>query len=135
MARRDELARDLLVEGERMAWVLWMKVIVFAMLELSGEKLERFRSGVGGILLGELAEETKSRHGFRHLWELSVYFCVRERANVLREIAAPPLLSPHRCSPWNLALEREVADLEPVIAFVAVEPLFCLRFYLRLANS
>ena len=135
MAWRDELARYLLTEGERVAWMLWMEVIVFAMLELGGEILERFGSGVGGILLGELAEETKGRHGFCHLLELSVSFREREWTNALQGIAAPPLLSPHPCSPSNPALEREEADLEPVTAFGAVELLSYLRFYSHLASS
>ena len=62
-------------------------------------------------------------------------FGEREWTNALQEIAAPPWLSRHRCSPSNPALEREVADLEPVIAFAAVELLFYSRFYLHSASS
>ena len=135
VAGRDELTRYLLVEGERVTWMLWMEVIVLAMLELGGEILERFGSGVSRVLLGELAEETEGRHGFSHLSELSVPFWKCEWANVLQEIAALPLLFPHRYSPSTPALEPGVADPGPVIAFVAVEPLLFLRFYLHLVSS
>ena len=68
-------------------------------------------------------------------WSCKFRFWEREWTNVLQGIAAPPLLSPHRCSPSNPALEREAADLEFVTAFGAVELLSYSRFYSHLASS
>ena len=69
--------------------------------------MERFGSGVGGVLLGELAEETKGRHGFCHLFG-AVSFVLGNASELthfkklLHPLGCPDISVHHRIRHWSV---------------------------------